>query len=458
MTWSPDSGSCAGRATSPLTTRRITGLHLIRLARVNFEPRTKCINRLVPDDVLAMNQSVRVLASLAISMSIALLLIGGSEGQLADSSSAISYEIQDQCVRVSTQNMSIALSKTFPAMAVKAPGAVDADAYGFVLSSILAYNDTEDIGLVLETVPYHASLEHSEWILETPSVVEDEDTSTFHIEMSSSVTLNKRLASWDGNPTSGTPGIEKIENWATVTVEYEISTSAFSSSFEGSSDEEPYPVNGSTEMKFDLTLDINVPIDATRIALDIGLMKMEFGAFEATAMDEQYVLRGFQSDGVVVCDPEVNETIGDDLLLHTFNPRNQLKQMFEFVEDTEAAFFSWAAKTMSNTSEGERSLEDVTTYYRTDGEGLRLYLASGLSPEVARIEHDPSLGMFPVTQGYVDLPDDLLGSSSISTAVGILLGLAAAGGVSAVVMLRRSRHKDDVEVVVLERNRYYKQK
>lgn len=405
-----------------------------------------------------MNQALRVVASIAVSLSIALVFIDASEGQTGDPGSGITYDADDQSIRVSTHNMSVALSKTFPAMAAKAPDAEDADAYGFAFSSILVYNDTEDVGLVLETVPYHASLEHSEWTVEAPLVIEDDGISTLHFSMTSSVTLNKRLAAWDGNPTSGTPGIEKIENWATVTINYEISTSSFCSAFEGVSAEEEYPVNGSTEMKFDLTLDVNVPVNATSIALDIGLMKMEFGTFEATAMDEQYVLRGFQDDGVVVCDPEVNETIGDDLLLHTFKPRNQLKQMFEFVEDSGTAFFSWATKAMSNTSEGERSLDDVTTYYRTDGEGLKLYLASGFSPDVSGIQHDPSLGLFPSSQGYVDLPDNLLGSSTISTALGVLLGLAAAGGLSAVIILRRSRPKDAVEVVVLEKNRYYKQK
>lgn len=403
-----------------------------------------------------MYRSAQVLSSFAVSISVVCALLAASGGAESDSDGGVTFEVQDQCVRVSTQNMSAALSKTFPAVAVKVPDASATDAYGFVFSSILAYNETEDVGLVLETVPYHASLEHASWTVGTPSVTEIDGISTLSLTMSSSVTMNKRLAALDGSLTSGTPGIEKIENWATVTVRYVISTSSFSSTFDGAVDAGNYPVNGSTEIKFDLSVDVNVPIDATSVALDIGLMKMEFGVFEPTAMDEQYVFRGFQSDGVVVSDPDVNETVGDDLLLHTFRPREQLKQMFAFVEDTEIAFFSWASKAVSSTPESE--LTDVTAYYRTDGEVLKLYLSSGLTPETASIDHDPSLGMFPGSGGYVDLPDEVFGASPTSMLAGLLMGLAAVGGVSAVIILRQSRRKDEVETVVLEKNRYYKGK
>lgn len=425
---------------------------------MNFEPRTKWLNKAIPDDVHKMPQSSRILLSLAISLSMVGAFLAGAGGQTASLTNGISFEVQDQCVIVSTQNMSAALSKTFPAVAIREVDAPGVGAYGFAFSSILAYNESGDGGLVLETVPYHASLEHAIWTVDNPVVVENGDTSTVYLSMSSSVTMNKRLAAWDGNPTSGSPGIEKIENWATVTVRYVVSTSGFSSTYDGAIGDGEYPVNGSTEMKFDLSIDVNVPIDATDMALDIGLMKMEFGTFEPTAMDEQYVFRGFQSDGIVVSDPDVNETIGDDILLHTFHPRSQLKQMFAFVEDTESAFFSWASKTMSNTSSSGDELTDVTTYYRTDGEALKLYLSSELTPETASIKHDPSLGLFPSSGGYVDLPENVLGSSTVSTALGLLIGLAVAGGISAVIILRRSRTKDETEVVVLEKNRYYRGK
>lgn len=406
-----------------------------------------------------MSESSRLLTALIIAVGV-IGAFGVSPGaQAAAASSELSYEVDDTSVHLSTGNMSAALCKAFPSIAVKGIEAPDEDAYGFVFSAILAYNESEDDGLVLETVPYHASLEHATWSMDTPVIEGEGGTSTAYVSMSSSVTMNKRLAAWDGNPSPSLPGIEKIVDWATVTVRYQVSTSDFSSTYGGTLSEGEYPVNGSTEMKFEVSIDINVPIDATSMALDIGVMKMDYGTFEPTAMDEQYVLRGFQSDGVVTSDPDVNETVDDTLIIHEFSHRGQLKQMFAFVEDTETAFFSWASKAMSATSDVDGELDDITTYYRTDGEALRLYLCSELMPETASVMHDPSLGLLPGAGGIVRLPDgSVLGSSAASTLLGVIIGVAVAGGVSALIIVRRSRPKDETEVVVLEKNRYYRGK
>lgn len=364
---------------------------------------------------------------------------------------------------IMTDNMSVAVSNLFPAAAVKNAGTTDSSAYGFVFSSILGYNESAGNGLVLEDVPYHASMEHATWVSEDPVIVDDgEGNSVATVSMHSPVSMNKRVAFLDGNPDPGSPGIVIIENWATVTVDFIISTSDFSSTFNGAIDEGLYPVNGSTELKFDITIDINVPIDADHLALDIGLMIMNFGTFTPTAMEEQYVFEGFQSDEVSISDPEVNETIDDALIMHAFEYRDQFKQLFAFLEENETSFFSWASKSMLGTTEVDDNLADLTTYYRTDGEALKVYIASPVTPDTVKITHDPSLGVFPGPGdggGYVDLPDgSIIGSSVMSTAAGILIGLAIAGGAGVAIAVRRSSTDDQSDLVVLEKNRYYRGK
>ncbi|GEM_PF-1376079 len=410
-----------------------------------------------------MHKRSRYVASIATALAITWFFFAGATAQSAADGGAITVTQGDGSVTILTDNMSVAISTLFPAAAVKEAGASNDSAYGFVFSSILGYNESASDGLVLDTVPYHASMEHATWISEVPSVVDEEDgSSTAHFSMHSSVSMNRRIAFTDGNPEPGIPGIEIIENWAVVTVDFVISSSDFSSTFDGAIDEGLYPVNGSTELKFDITIDVNVPIYADHLALDIGLMMMHFGNFTPTAMDEQYVFEGYQSDGISISDPDVNETIDDELIMHTFQHRSQFKQLFEFVETNETSFFSWAAESMLRTSEDGDEMERLTTYYRTDGEALKIYISSPVTPETVQITHDPSLGIFPSTSnggGYIDLPDgSIIGSSAMSTAAGILIGLAVAGGTGIAIAVRRAAADDQSDLVILEKNRYYKGK
>jgi len=324
----------------------------------------------------------------------------------------------------------------------------------------MGYNESDD-GLVLADVPYHASMEHATWTTEEPEIVEDgEGGSTAYVSMHASVTMIKRVAYVDGNSQEQGPGIETIDDWATVTVDFVISSSNFSSTFDGAIDSGLYPVNGSTELKFDISIDINVPIDADHLALDIGLMMMEFGNFTPTAMDEQYLFEGFQSDEVSYSNPDENETIDDVLIVHPFQHRAQFKQLFAFLETDETSFFSWASDCMLHNLTAGDTFEELLTYYRTDGEALKVYISSPVTPETARITHDPSLGLFPSPGGgIIDLPDgSIIGSSVMSTALGILIGAAVAGGAGVAVALRRSSSQDQTDTVVLEKNRYYKGK
>jgi hypothetical protein len=402
------------------------------------------------------------LASIAISLGFALLLSASATGRSASADGDITYIPGDEFITLLTDDMSIAVSKLFPAAALKETDASNDSAYGFVFSSIMGYNESSEDGLVLAEVPYHASMEHATWTPELPVITDEEDgSSTARVSMHSSVNMIKRVAYVDGNTQGGTPGVEVIEDWATVTVEFMISSANFSSTFDGAIDEGLYPVNGSTELKFDITIDINTPIDADHLALDIGIMMMEFGNFTPTAMDEQYVFEGFQSDEVSISDPDVNETIDDELIMHPFQHRNQFKQLFAFLETDETSFFSWATDCMVHTVESGDTFEDLTTYYRTDGEALKVYISAPVTPETAQVTHDPSLGLFPSPSngGTIELPDSgIIGSSAMSMVAGIVIGLAVAGGVGVAVAVRRSSSEDQSDTVVLEKNRYYRGK
>ena len=411
-----------------------------------------------------MCKTSRCLASITLALAMAGFLFAGATAQSAADGGTITYTEDDDSVTILTDNMSVAISKLFPAAAVKEADAADESAYGFVFSSIIGYNESDGSGLVLDEAPYHASMEHATWTFEDPVIVDDEDgVSTARASMHSSVSMNKRVAFTDGNPDPGVPGIVIIDDWATVTVNLVISSSDFSSTFDGAIDEGLYPVNGSTELKFDITIDINVPIDADHLALDIGLMMMNFGNFTPTAMEEQYVFEGFQNDEVSISDPAVNETtVDDELIMHSFEHRSQFKQLFAFLETNETGYFSWAPQSLVSTTEVDGELEDMATYYRTDGEALRVYISSPVTPETALIMHDPSIGLFPSASdggGYIDIPDgSIFGSSVMSTVAGILIGLAVAGGTGIAIAVRRASADDQSDIVVLEKNRYYRGK
>ncbi len=136
---------------------------------------------------------------------------------------------------------------------------------------------------------------------------------------------------------------------------------------------------------------------ADSAALDIGVMMMDGYEFGPTANDMPYVLQGYEDDGVSVSDPEVNETEPDGvtLLMHTFQHRSEFKQIFEFVEGSEAlGYFSWARMAQLSWSGTEDALENISTFYRTDGAALRVYLTTPMNETTTRIVHDPSVGVF----------------------------------------------------------------
>jgi hypothetical protein len=388
-----------------------------------------------------------------------------TSARAADAEVDVTYEELDDVVEMQAGNVTVIVSKTMPAAMINTVDRADEPAYGIVISAVLGYNATEDGMLVLEEVPYHASLEHATWSLAQPSgVSEDARGEVAEVTLQSSVSMNRRIAFDGGNPAPGDPGIEIIDDWATVKITFTLTSGEYESSYEPTLDAPDYHVNGTSELKFDISMDINEPIMATDLALDIGIMMMDNGTFEPTSMPQPYLFEGYQEDLVSESDPSVNETDENVQIVHPFKHRSDFKQLFTLLEGgdseeaEEMAFFGWARQAEFSYIDLEDELVDLATLYRTDGESLRVYLSTPINETVTYILHDPSIGVFQDV-GYIDLPDQLvsIGASGFSIIVGVVIGLAAVGGTSAILVTRnRSTEQDPAEIVVLEKNRYYR--
>ncbi|UCE81081.1 MAG: hypothetical protein JSV94_01205 [Methanobacteriota archaeon] len=349
--------------------------------------------------------------------------------------------------------MNIAISKDFPAVIVAPANQTDEKGYGLVISSALGYNATPEGELLLEDVPYHASFEHSTWTSSIDSEYSEEKGETITVELASSVNMNKK------NPSS--PGNIIIDDWADVTVRFQVTNNNYSARYEDVDSSPDYHVNGTTELKFDIVTDINEAIDAEDLAIDIGLMMTEGYTFSPTSMPEPYVFHGYQEDEVTESNPMENETDGDVKLLHEFFPREELKQLFAFVQDDSAeSYFAWAKLAELGYDELEDELTDISTFYRTDGDSLRIYLSTSVNHNTTSVLHDPSLGIFVTDVGYVDLPDDgmKIGLSGESVILGLVFGAIAVGAVGTYAIIRGRGEEDPGEIVSLEKNRYYRKK
>jgi len=354
-----------------------------------------------------------------------------------------------------------------PSAVIRSAGNETEPGYGFIFSSIMAYNDSAS-GLVLEDVLYHAPLEHTTWSVANIENSSDPVTGeilSLTVTMTATTNINKRLTMDDGNPSPGSPGVLVIENWANIVVKFIVTTGNYSSTYDVA-DSPSYLVNGSTEIKFDVEINLlgtDIEVAADSAALDIGVMLMDGYEFGPTANDMPYVLQGYQEDEVSVSDPAVNETEPDGvtLLMHTFQHRSEFKQIFEFIEGTDAlGYFSWARMAQLSWSGTEDALVNISTYYRTDGAALRVYLTTPLNETMTRIVHDPSIGVFELGGGgVIKLPDEsIIGRSAMSLAVGLVIGLAAAAGAGGYVVFTRDADEDPVDLVVLEKNRYYRKR
>ena len=372
-------------------------------------------------------------------------------------------------VTINTPNMTVDLTTHFPAAVAFTKGNESGLGDGFVLSAILGYNRSMDGLLNLSSVPYHAPLDNATWSLLGP--VQETDTELGHsitVSLFASLNIVKRPfnSGGGGSGGSGGAGAVTIQKWANVTVKYVVTTRNYSQSFDLLSNSPAYPVNGTTEIKFDVDIEPKKPLDVDMLALDIGLMKMDNSSFAPLATVGPYLFRGYQANGLSISDPSLNETDGTTPLMHEFTYKYEYKQMFCYLNETNATegYFSWANRAMLSWSGANDTLANVSTYYRTDGESLRVYTAVPLDVEVTRIVCDPSIGVFTVSTsgngGVIDYPDGFLSGSWIfSFALGAVIGAAVVGGMGVYVLVRRgSQDEDPAEVVSLEKNRYYRGK
>jgi hypothetical protein len=371
-------------------------------------------------------------------------------------------------VTIYTDNMTVVLSTLYPAAVVFSHGNESLPGDGFVLSAILGYNASEDAVLNLSAVPYHAPLDNASWTLSGPiEEIDDERGHTLYVTIVATVDIVKKPERTSGNSSetgAWGEGAMLIEDWANVTVQYVVTSRNYTQAFETLAESPEYPVNGSTEIKFDVDIEPLKPLDVDRLALDFGLMKMDNSSFEASTTAGLYLFRGYQANEVTISDPTLNETVGTTPLMHEFTYTNQYKQMFCYLNETNVSdgFFSWANQALLRWDGLNDTLVDVNTYYRTDGESLRVYVAVPLDVMITRIVCDPSIGVFTVSSsgngGTIDYPDgSMIGSSVFSITIGAVIGAALVGGASVYVFVRKgSEDEDPADVVSLEKNRYYR--
>jgi hypothetical protein len=285
------------------------------------------------------------------------------------------------------------------------------------------------------------------------------------VALRATVDMSYRLAGGgQGSGGSGSSGAVLIEDWAVVQFTFQVSTKSHSSTYPGFSDQN-IAVNGSTEVKFDIGIELNKAIFADHLAMDTGLAKVHSSDLTAPVDTQGYKLLGYQSSGVTESYPSVNETDGTTPLVHKFQYRYEHEQMFAFEEENVTkGYFSWANKVMLNWSGGSSTLADTTTYYGTDGECLRIYISTPISEDATVMSYDPSVGIFESPGGTVvpiRIPDDggIFGSSAMSVAAGVVIGGAIIGsGVGVMWATSRRGEEDPSETLSLEKNRYYRKR
>ena len=245
-----------------------------------------------------------------------------------------------------------------------------------------------------------------------------------------------------------------VQSWAEITVEFQVSARNYFAAYQGVTQSPEYPVNGSSELKFDVGISVLKPLPVDSLALEIAVMKTDGVSYSPTSSGGHYTFRGYQAGGAVsASDPSTNETQGSTLVTHTFESRDQFKQMFEFVDETGIpdGYFSWARQARITTTAGA-NLMNVSTFYRTDGESLTVFLATPLVADTIAVDHDPSIGV--LGGGVVVV---LPGATSLLwVGVGVIVGLASVGGSGAYLLSSRGEDRNPADPVDLQRNRYYR--
>lgn len=400
--------------------------------------------------------SMRTKAALIVALSLVTISLAVSAPVMADEED-ISYEVMPGHIEAHAGNTTVLISTAVPAASVRAGTLENYTGDGLVLRSFLGYNHTLGGAFSPELVQFRARTNSTSWTVAGPQLRETVEGQALEVKLTAvlSIMAAKGGPGGMGPGQGGPPSV--IPDWAEVTVTFTLSSKNYSAFYQGVPASPAYPINGSSELKADVSVTVLKPLPVDSLALDFGVMKMDDAFFGASTSAGPYMFRGYQMSGVSSSNPYVNETLGTTEIANQFSYRSGFKQMFEFVNATGTpdGFFSWARQARISNVAGTE-LSNVSAYYRTDGESLVVYLSTPLTADTITIDHDPSVGVFGVVQVVPFLPSGgLVSTSLLSFAIGAVVGVGAAGGVGAYVLARATR-EDSSDPVDLERNRYYR--
>ncbi len=398
-----------------------------------------------------MKTARRVVAVLAVFALLVPLAPGTvSAGVHAD----ISYSVLASGVEIRSANATVLISTTVPAASVRTGDLTNHTGDGFVLRSFIGYNAT-GTGFAPSMTSFIAPTSKSAWTLSGPW--ENETPQGRIVTVSLRATLDMMAMGTAGGMMGMGGPMYTVHDWAEVTVRFQVSAYDYTSACQNVHGSPLYAVNGSSELKFDISMAILKPLPVNCLALQVALMKMDGTNYTPSTSSGSYGFMGYQAGGMISrSNPKVNETQNSMLAVHQFQNRERLKQTCDFVNWTGApdGYFSWARQAATSTAAGT-SLANVSASYRTDGESLAIYLSTPVTLGTLAIDHDPSIGVFGGTStAPVALPGlGALGPLLLAIVVG-----AAAGGVGVYMLSAMGEDRDPASSVVLEKNRYYRKR
>jgi hypothetical protein len=392
---------------------------------------------------------------LGLTILVSMSLSAGSA--LAEDAEDITYSVGGNGIEVHSAYTTTLISNSLPAATVRAGNLTDLTGDGFILRALLGYNASLGNGFSPNLVEFRALTNSTVWTVSGPLLKDTSQGKIVTVQLVATLDMVRVGGFGDGGSGgSGTDGPGSIVlNWAEVTIRFQVSTRNYFATYQGVPQSPEYQVNGSSELKFDVGVIVLKPLPVDSLALEIALMKMDDASYTPTSRAGQYAFRVYQAGDIVSeSDPSVNETEGLILTTHTFQSRDKFKQMIDFVNETGVpdGYFSWARQARITTSAGA-GLMNVSTFYRTDGESLTMYLSTPLSSDTITVDHDPSIGVLGGGGAIVILPG---APSLLWVGVGIIVGLASVGGAGAYLLASRKENRDPVDSVDLQRNRYYR--
>ena len=377
---------------------------------------------------------------------------------IAEDAENITCSVGANGIEIHSANTTTLISDSYPAATVRAGGLTNLTGDGFILRALLGYNASFGNGFSPSLVEYRAQTNRTVWTVSEPQLKDTSQGKTVTVQLVATLDMVRVGGSANGGPGGSGPGGPGsiVQSWAEVTIRFQVSARSYFATYQGVPQSPEYQVNGSSELKFDVGVIILKPLPVDSLALEIALMKMDDASYTPTSSAGHYAFRGYQAGGTVSgSDPSINETEGSALVTHTFQSRDKFKQMIDFVNETGVpdGYFSWARQARISTPAGA-SLMNVSTYYRTDGESLTMYLSTPLSSDTITVDHDPSIGVLGGGGGAIAI---LPGTPSLLwVGVGIIVGLVSVGGTGAYLLTSRSEDRDPVDSVDLQRNRYYR--